>query len=365
MVILSKLSCLFVTPLRSRHALAPARKVNEMPRKQPDLLPALPLHNEGRDLPSVAESESLRQYLQAATSVNTRKAYRSALRQFEKWGGRLPSDRETIVRYILAKATSHNVRTLGLHLTAISQWHLYQGVLDPVRDPLVRKTMDGIRHLHGKPKRKAKALRLEHIAQMVSHLRQLPVNPKALRDIALLLTGFFGAFRRSELVGIQIKDLLWEPEGLIIRLSRSKTDQQGEGMARALPFGATTVCPATAVKAWMEIAGITEGSLFRPVNRWNQVQSAPLNPGAVNTLLKSLGEACQFDFVPELSSHSFRRGLSTSAARERVDFELIKKQGGWKSDATVWGYIEEGQQFKNNAAIILMEKMAAMFGSED
>ncbi|OUW76206.1 MAG: integrase, partial [Saprospirales bacterium TMED214] len=77
-------------------------------------------------------------------------------------------------------------------------------------------------------------------------------------------------------------------------------------------------------------------------------------------LLKTLGNACQFDFVPELSSHSFRRGLSTSAARERVDFELIKKQGGWKSDATVWEYIEEGQQLSNNATHILMEKMAVL-----
>ena len=70
----------------------------------------------------------------------------------------------------------------------------------------------------------------------------------------------------------------------------------------------------------------------------------------------------QFDFVPDLSSHSFRRGLSTSAGREKVDFELIKKQGGWKSDATVWGYIEEGQQLTDNATTILMEKMATMIG---
>lgn len=94
------------------------------------------------------------------------------------------------------------------------------------------------------------------------------------------------------------------------------------------------------------------------------MQSKSLNPGAINDLLKSLGKACRFDFVPELSSHSFRRGLSTSAARERVDFELIKKQGGWKSDATVWEYIEEGQQLSDNASVILMEKMAEMLLSD-
>ena len=83
-------------------------------------------------------------------------------------------------------------------------------------------------------------------------------------------------------------------------------------------------------------------------------------PPLVHDLLKTLGEACEFDFVPDLSSHSFRRGLSTSAARERVDFELIKKQGGWKNDATV----EEGQQLSNNATHELMEKMAVLLTSD-
>ncbi len=320
----------------------------------------LSLRNERVSLATCQESELLRRYLQAATSDNTRKAYRSAIRQFEKWGGRLPTDRDTLIGYLLASAESLNSRTLDLHLTAISQWHHYQGLVDPVRDPLVRKTMEGIRRTHGQPKRKARALRLEHIAQMVNYLQHLPDTKNKYRNIALVLTGFFGAFRRSELVAIQVRDLLWEPEGLIIRLPRSKTDQQSVGLARALPFGAEGCCPGTAIKGWIQAAGIVDGPVFRPVNRWDQLQEKNLNPGAINDLLKTLGKACQFDFVPELSSHSFRRGLSTSAARERVDFELIKKQGGWKSDATVWGYIEEGQQFSSNASVILMEKMASM-----
>jgi hypothetical protein len=94
------------------------------------------------------------------------------------------------VRYLLARAESLNSRTLDLHLTAISQWHHYQGVTDPVREPLVRKTMKGIRRTHGKPKRKAKALRLEHIAQMMNYLRHLPESIKKSRDTAIVLTGF-------------------------------------------------------------------------------------------------------------------------------------------------------------------------------
>jgi integrase len=322
----------------------------------------LSLRNDQLPLP---HSHRHSQYLKAATSDNTRKAYRSAIRQFEKWGGRLPSDRDTIVRYLLDHAEVLNSRTLDLHLTAISQWHHVQGLTDPVATPLVRKTMDGIRRIHGRPKRKAKALRLEHLTVMLAHLRQLPDSKKKYRDIALLLTNFFGAFRRSELVSIQVSDLNWEPEGLIIRLERSKTDQDGEGLIRALPFGDQSVCAASALKHWLEVAEINEGPVFRPVNRWGQVQAKSLNPGAINDLLKTLGTACDFDFVPDLSSHSFRRGLSTSAARERVDFELIKKQGGWKSDTTVWGYIEEGQQFTNNATVVLMKKMADIVKAQE
>jgi integrase len=198
---------------------------------------------------------------------------------------------------------------------------------------------------------------------MVAHLHQLPETKKTRRDIALVLVAFFGAFRRQELVSLQAADLQWEPEGLLIQLPRSKTDQTGKGLWRALPFGMAAVCPGTALRAWLEVADISEGPLFRPINRWDVVQPKALHPSAVNGVLKRLGTACGFDFVADLSSHSFRRGLSTSAARAQVPFELIKKQGGWKSDAVVWEYIEEGQPWAENAAATLMGKLATLVGN--
>jgi len=128
--------------------------------------------------------------------------------------------------------------------------------------------------------------------------------------------------------------------------------------------GKSPACPVTALKNWLDRSGINSGPVFRPINRWNHIQNKGLNAHAINDLLKTLGIVCKFDFVPDLSRHSFRRGLSTSAAREDINFELIKKQGGWKSDATVWEYIEEGQQFSNNAALILMEKMSDTLESQ-
>lgn len=311
-------------------------------------------------LPVSAKAQALRQYLRASTSDNTQKTYRSALRQFEKWGGRLPCEAHNVVDYLLDRAPEVNPRTLDLHLTAISQWHYHQRFNDPVRDPLVRKTMDGIRRTHGRPKKKAKALRLEHIVTMLQYLQQRPDSKKKKRDIAILLVGFFGAFRRSELVSIQVADLSWEIEGLLIELPESKTDQEGDGLIRALPYGPDAVCPVKALKAWLDAENITEGPIFRPINRWDQVKGNELSPGSINQLLKDLANAYGFEFVSELSSHSFRRGLSTSAARERVEFELIKKQGGWKSDATVWEYIEEGQRLSENVSLTLMDKMTEL-----
>ncbi|TLM76431.1 site-specific integrase [Microbulbifer harenosus] len=331
-----------------------------MKKQAPDSPRNTPANLHSSDSRALVSRETVQAYLNAATSDSTRKAYRSAIRQFEKWGGRLPTDSETLVHYLLSRAESLNPRTLELHLTAIGQWHRYQGIANPVLEPLVQKTMNGIRRVHARPKQKAKALRLEHIDAMARHLRAQAESKKKYRDLALVLMGFFGAFRRGELVAIRVEDLTWEEEGLIVRLPRSKTDQTGQGLLRALPFGAKVVCPGTALRNWLDAAGIKEGSVFRAVNRWDQVQQKPLNAGAVNQLLKQLGSECGFDFVDNLSSHSFRRGLSTSAAREKVEFELIKKQGGWKSDATVWEYIEEGQRLTDNAATVLMEKLAAL-----
>lgn len=302
------------------------------------------------------ETEALHDYLQAATSDNTRKAYRSAIRQFEKWGGQLPTDKDTVIRYLLERSAHTNIRTLSLHITAIRQWHHYQGMHDPTREPLVLKAIEGIRRRHGQPSQKAKPLRLEHMINIIQHINNQPDSSVRRRDKALILTGFFGAFRRSELVGIQARDLEWQPEGVLIQLPRSKTDQHGQGMVRALPISHSPLCPASAIRAWLDAANISNGPIFRPISRWGDIKPTSLGAGSVNTIIKSLAHDCGLETPSGFSSHSFRRGLSTSAAREGVDFDLIRKQGGWKNDATVRGYIEEGQALERNAAAELLRK---------
>jgi integrase len=296
-----------------------------------------------------------RTFLAAATSDNTRRAYRSAIRHFLAWGGVLPSDEPMVVRYLLSYAQTLNPRTLTLRLTALSQWHIHQRFPDPASTPTVRKTLAGISRIHGKPRKKAKALPLEDLQGIIACLAARD-GLKALRDNALLQLAFFGGFRRSEIVRLSVDNIAWERQGIVITLPRSKTDQQGEGIVKAIPFGDGICCPARALRAWLDAAAITAGALFRAVNKWGVVGDKGLDPASVNTVLTRCAKEAGLGYVPELSSHSLRRGMATSAYRAGADFRDIKRQGGWRHDGTVQGYIEEASQFEENAAGVLLRR---------
>ncbi|MET3130783.1 integrase [Oxalobacteraceae bacterium GrIS 1.11] len=296
-----------------------------------------------------------RAFLAAATSDNTRRAYRSAIRHFLQWGGALPSDEASVIRYLLAYAQALNPRTQALRLTALSQWHVHQGFADPAATATVRKTMSGILRVHGKPKVKAKALPLEDLERIVAHLAGVD-GLKARRDNALLQIGFFGGYRRSEIVGLEVAHIAWEREGIVITLPRSKTDQHGEGIVKAIPYGDGACCPAGALRAWLTAATIASGPLFRPISKWGAVGRVALHEGSVNTILEACASLAQLDYVPQLSSHSLRRGMATSAHRAGASLRDIKRQGGWRHDGTVQGYIEEAAQFEENAALSLLRR---------
>jgi len=300
-------------------------------------------------------SDQHRTLLAAARANNTRRTYRSAIRHFQAWGGQLPCDEPTVIRYLLAYADSLNPRTLALRLTALSQWHRYQGFVDSASTPTVRKTLAGIARTYGRPKKKAKAMPVEDLERIAAHLVGLPTL-KALRDNALLQLGFFGGFRRSELVSIEVSNVTWERDGIVITLPRSKTDQEGQGIVKAIPYGDGSCCPATALRSWLDAAGIVSGPLFRSISKWNAIGTEALHAARVNAILEDCAKLVGLDYVPHLSSHSLRRGMATSAHRAGADFREIKRQGGWRHDGTVRGYIEEAGQFQENAVLALLRR---------
>lgn len=287
-------------------------------------------------------------YIQQATADNTRRAYQQDIQHFEQWGGLLPTNSKTVIEYLLDHAESFSTRTLKRRLVAIKQFHVYQDFPDPTTHPSVLKTMTGIQKTHGKPKNKAPAMRLE---QLEYCLNSWPSKDSLMdaRDKALLCVGFFGAFRARELLSIQLDHLSWQSQGLTVSLPRSKTDQSGEGQSCALPILNNTVCPVMALKQWLKLSQIESGLIFPSINRWGKLCNKAIALSTLNNIIKSHAGRCQFEHAELYSSHSLRRGLATSASAAGASFKSIMRQGRWRHEGTVLEYIEEGQQFQDNA----------------
>jgi len=293
-------------------------------------------------------------YITAATSNNTRKAYISDVRHFERWGGKLPASPETIAHYLQYYAPKLNSRTIARRLTAIKQWHHYQGLSDPTQHPAISKIMKGIHRLHGKPKQKAHPLGMDELVMLVKYLAQQG-SLSAMRDNALIQVGFLGAFRRSELVQIEVEHLNWKAEGLEILIPGSKTDQTHQGEYCALPYGQGLLCPVTALKAWLEVSKIKNGAIFRMIKKGEKIQFKALTPLSVNLILKKNAAACGLNAIEKLSGHSFRRGMASNAGRLGANLITIMKQGRWKNTSTMIEYIEAGERFKENAALKILQ----------
>lgn len=295
-------------------------------------------------------------YLVAATSNNTRRAYQSDIRHFETWGGQLPASTESILRYLHAFADTLNSRTLSRHVTAIKQWHRYQHFPDPTQNPVVTKTLTGIMRLHGKPKNKAAPLLPDHLIKISEYLLNQR-NLASIRDNALLQMGFLGAFRRSELVSIQVSNIQWSEQGIEILIPHSKTDQRNTGQYCDIPNGNRELCAVRALKVWLEKANIHDGLIFRRIYKGDKISDNGLTAASVNDILKKHAKAAGIENAEDFSSHSMRRGLATTASRDGVSIPAIMRQGRWKQVDTVMEYIEAAQRFEENAAGQVLQKI--------
>lgn len=293
-------------------------------------------------------------YLQRATAENTRTAYRSDIRHFQRWGGKLPTDTATVIRYCEAYADTLNPRTLKRRLVALKQFHCYQGFTDPTAHPLVTKTLKGIANTHGTPRAQAPALRLDQLHALLEHIDSIQ-SLSARRDAALISLGFFAALRGRELVAVQVEHLTLEPKGLTLILPRSKTDPTGEGLTCAVPRLEKPYCPSWALERWQAESGIQTGFLFPGINRWERCATKPLSLHGLNHRLRQWAEDIGLPEAAKLSSHSLRRGLATSASAAGASFKSIMRQGRWRHEGTVLEYIEAGQQFNDNAVSKLFE----------
>jgi integrase len=216
-----------------------------------------------------AVPKSVADYVRESLAENTRTAYLSDLSHFENWGGRIPAAPETIAAYLVAHADTLGVATLRRRLAALAKVHRSKGMENPTATELVKSTLRGLRRIKGTAQRQAKPLVKE---DLILVLEAMGNRLKDIRDRALLLVGFAGGFRRSELVSLDICDVAAVRQGIVVTLRRSKTDQDGIGRKIGIPYARGSWCPVAALQQWVGESNITEGALFRPIDRHGRMQ---------------------------------------------------------------------------------------------
>lgn len=297
-----------------------------------------------------SEPSTVADYIRESLAENTRAAYLSDLAHFESWGGRIPASPETIAEYLVAHADTLSVATLNRRLAALSKVHRSRGFSNPTSVEVVKATLRGLKRIKGTAQRQAAPLIKEDLFLV---LEATGARLKDVRDRALLLLGFAGGFRRSELIGLNCDDVVLVRQGLEITLGRSKTDQNGEGRKIGIPHGRGRWCPVVALEQWLAVSGLTEGPLFRPIDRHQRVGAKRLSGEAVCLIVRERVRAAGI-VRTDYAGHSLRAGLATSAAQAGVSSWKIRKQTGHSSDAMLARYIRDGQLFINNAVAELL-----------
>lgn len=305
----------------------------------------------------LAENDAaVERFAKAAAAENTRRAYKADWEGFVEWCSErsfqaAPAAGQTVARYLadLGEA-GYKATTISRKAVAIGQAHQTAGEPDPTKTKVVRTILRGIRRELGIEPDGARPARVKDIRRMVDWV-EMSYDDKRLRarDRALLLVGFAGAFRRSELVGVDVEDLRFVDEGLVIRMGKTKTDQEAEGMKKGIPKATPRWCPVRAIEDWMRCGNRSEGPLFVRMDRWGNVYEDRLSDRAISRLVKKAIRGIGKD-PADYSAHSLRAGLATSAAEAGKPERAIMDQTGHRSLKTVRSYIREGELFRGNAA---------------
>lgn len=290
--------------------------------------------------------ETVGKYAQASVSENTQRAYRFAWERFSRWCLErnvppLPTSPETLCAYLAGMADEGcALSSIEQALAAINKAHELKGLSSPSREPAVRTVMQGIRRILGHKRRQKEPATAEILRGALKSLEDSLID---VRDRALLLLGFAGAFRRSELAALQVEDLAWRPEGLQVALRRSKTDQEGHGLSKAIFFASDPkTCPVRALRTWLEKSGVKEGRLFRSVDRHGRMGGSLSDRAIALVVKKRLPKG-------DFSGHSLRAGFITTAALQGKPERSIMKQTGHRSHRILREYVRTATVFEDNA----------------
>ena len=293
--------------------------------------------------------------LKSSKANNTLRAYKSDFRDFGAFCSRhklcsLPTEPKIVSLYLTYLSKTSKISTLRRRLVSISMVHKLKGHYLDTKHPIIVENLMGIRRLKGSMQKGKKPLLINHLKSIINSINDLNANEtKKLRDKAIILIGFGGGFRRTELTSIDYEDLEFVPEGVKITLKKSKTDQFGEGMIKGLPYFADEYyCPVINLRSWLEISNIKTGAIFRRFSKGSVLTEHRLTDQSVALLIKQYLRLTGIE-DKNFSGHSLRSGFATVAADSGADERSIMAMTGHKTTQMVRRYIREANLFKNNA----------------
>ena len=277
--------------------------------------------------------------LKSSKANNTLRAYKSDFRDFTVFCNKngfssMPTQPKIIALYITNLSKSSKFSTLKRRIASISVIHKLKGHYLDTKHPIIMENLHGIKRTLGSRQKAKKPILINDLKLIIK-----AINEDKLRDKALILIGFAGGFRRSELVNIDHEDIEFVPEGVKILIKRSKTDQSGEGVYKAIPyFDNKEFCPVLALKKYVEIKTIKndERKVFK------------LSDKSVALIIKRYAQKAGLD-ASKYAGHSLRSGFATTAAEFGAEERNIMAMTGHKTTAMVRRYIHEANLFKNNA----------------
>ena len=293
--------------------------------------------------------------LKSSKANNTLRAYKSDFRDFGAFCAKhglssLPSEPKIIALYLTHLSKYSKISTIRRRLVSISMVHKLKGHYIDIKHPIITENLLGIKRVKGSNQIGKKPLLISHLKSIINVINeQQNEEIKKFRDRSIILIGFGGGFRRTELISIDYEDLEFVPEGLKITIRRSKTDQFGEGMIKGLPYFPNEIyCPVTSLKKWLEISKIKSGPIFRRFSKGSLLTENRLTDQSVVLLMKKYLDLAGIE-NKNFAGHSLRAGFATVAAESGADERSIMAMTGHKTTQMVRRYIREANIFKNNA----------------
>ena len=293
--------------------------------------------------------------LKRSKAHNTLRAYQADFKDFKLFCIKnglvsLPTEPKILSIYLTHLSSFCKFSTLKRRLASIKVIHKIKGHYLDTKHPIIVENLMGIRRVKGSIQKGKKPILIRHLKLIINAINDEKIEEiKKLRDKSMILIGFGGGFRRTELVSIDREDLEFVPEGLKIIIKKSKTDQFGEGMIKGLPYFDNEIyCPVTNLKKWLEISKIKSGPIFRRFSKGLILTDKRLTDQSVVLLMKEYLKLAGIE-NKNFAGHSLRSGFATVAADSGADERSIMAMTGHKTTQMVRRYIREANIFKNNA----------------